>query len=254
MNAVDETSVRDQLEQALSVLDPAPPQLDTLRARAGRRRRTRRVFGGFLVVATAGVAVAVIAAVVTVAPAGRDKIQVAAPPTRDSLVRFATANGALKIAGPFGGNPGWYGVFSTKHAIVVANYVGQQWRPDGPAVTSLGPGRFVTRLSQGPALGSAETPSIAVRTVGGDVTYFGSVLRRGTHRWLPSNFGPCAHHKLCYSPSNSEPYGHPAGDGFVSTSNNCTPYCAAGTNYRITWRWSAPKQKFAAVSERALKR
>jgi hypothetical protein len=173
-------------------------------------------------------------------------------PTHASLVAYAKAHGGLKVAGPYAGNPGWFGAFSTKRAIVVVDFAGH-WRPDGPAVKSLGKGKFVTRLGRGPRLGAAATtPSIAVRILGGDVSYFGSVLRRGANRWQPASFGGCGHHKLCFTPSNSEPYGHRVGKRFVSISNNCTPNCAAGTEYRVTWRWNAGTSKFVAKSERVL--
>lgn len=253
MNAF-EMSVREQLERAVRLLDPVAPALDTVRARAGRRKRTRRAAGGFMVVGVAGAVAAIFATVIAGAPAGKARVQIASPPTHESLVHFAKAHGGLKIAGPFAGQPGWYGAFSTKRAIVVADYVAAHWQTDGPAVTSLGKGQFVTRLGEGPRLGdSATTPSIAVRMVGGDVTYFGSVLRRGADRWLTATFGPCGHHGLCYAPSNSEPYGHPAGTGFVSINNTCRPNCAAGTEYRVIWRWSPPKRKFVAASEQPLK-
>lgn len=249
MNAVDETQVRDQLERAVNVLDPVPPPLDLLRSRAARRRRTRRTVGGVMALAVAGAVAAIVVAVVTVAPGGTGRLQVASPPTHESLVRFAKSHSGLKVAGPFEGKPGWYGAYTTKRAIVVAAYAGGRWHQDGPVVTSLGKGRFVTGLGPGPRLGaSATTPSITVRVIGGDVSYFGSVLRRADGRWRAARFGTCGHDRLCY-PSSSEPYGHLTAAGFVSVNNDCTPNCAAGTEYRVTWKWRPVLGKFAAVSE-----
>jgi hypothetical protein len=254
MNPTDEMSIRDQLDRAVRLLDPVAPALDNLRARAGRRRRNRRATGGFMAVGVVGAMTAIFATVIVGAPSGKASLQVAAAPTHQSLVRFATANGGLKIAGPYGGKSAWYGAFSTKHAIVVADYDGTRWRADGPAVTSLGKGQLVTRLGRGPQLGGEATPtSFAVRVIGGDVSYFGSVLRRSSDSWGAAKFGGCGHSGLCYTPSTSEPYGHRVGAGFVSVNNNCTPNCAVGTEYRVTWRWSAPKDKFLAVSEHAPK-
>jgi hypothetical protein len=252
MNAVDEASVREQLQRAVSVIDPAPPQLDMLRSRAVRRTRTKRVAGGVMVLAVAGAAAAIVATIVSVAPGGNSRVQIASAPTHQSLVRFAKAHGGLKVTGPFAAKPGWYGAFTTKRAIVVATYTGQQWHQDGAAVTSLGAGKFVSRLGEGPQLAGATTPSIYVRVVGADVSYFGSVLRRSGSRWRTARFGTCGHNKLCY-PGNSEPYGHPVGHGFVSIANDCTPNCAAGTNYRVTWQWRAAQAKFVATAERVVK-
>jgi hypothetical protein len=249
MNSLDEAKVREQLERAVDPIDPLPPHLEMLRSRAVRRKRTRRAFGGVMILAVAGAAAAIVTAVVVAAPGGTDRLRVASGPTHHSLVSFAKAHGGLKVAGPFGGSSGSYGVFSTKQSIVVARYAGTHWREDGSAVTSLGKGQFVTRLGEGPRLGSAATtPSMYVRVIGGDVSYFGSVLERIGGQWRTARFGSCGHDKLCY-PSNSEPYGHPAAPGFVSVSNNCTPNCAVGTNYRVSWRWSAAKAKFVASSE-----
>lgn len=250
MNDFHEAQVREQLARAVRGIDPVAPQLDTLRSRAVRRKRTRRTVGGVMAVAVAGAAAAIVATVVAAAPGGNGQVQVASSPTHQSLVRFAKSHGGLRVAGPFAGKPGWYGAFTTRRAIVVADYVDHQWRQDGAAVTSLGKGRFVTRLGLGPRLGSAATtPSIAVRVIGGDVSYFGSVLRRDVNGWRTANFGRCGHHGLCFTPSNSEPYGHTVSGGFVSINNNCTPNCAAGTEYRVTWRWSVGARKFVAISE-----
>jgi hypothetical protein len=248
MNSLDETQVREQLARAVDVIDPLPPQLDMLRSRAVRRKRTRRTFGGVMILAVAGATAAFLMAVVFTAPGGTDRLRVAAGPTHHSLVSFAKSRGGRKVAGPFTGSSASYGVFSTKQAIVLARYVGTHWRQDGPAVTSLGKGQFVTRLGRGPRLGTATTPSMYVRVIGGDVSYFGSVLQRSGGQWGAVRFGSCGHDTLCY-PSNSEPYGHPTASGFVSVSNNCTPNCAGGTNYRVSWRWSAGKAKFVATSE-----
>jgi hypothetical protein len=258
MNTLDESEVRKQLERAVDQLEPVAPPLEMLRARAVRRRRSRRTAGSLMVLAVAGAAAAIVVAVAVLAPSGNDRLQVAAgsvatAPTHASLVRFAKAHGGKHVAGPFTGASASYGVFSTKQAIVVADYDGTQWHQDGPAVTALGKGQFVTRLGLGPQLGAhPSTPSIYVRMIGGDVSYFGSVLRRTGGQWRAAKFGACGHNRLCY-PSNSEPYGHVTAGGFVSVSNNCTPNCAAGTDYRVTWAWNPAKQKFDAASEVAIR-
>lgn len=250
MNPADETAIREQLDSALSVINSVAPPLDAVLSRATRRKRTRRIAGGFMAVAATGAAVAIVATVVSAAPTHDATVKVGAAPSHASLVAFAKAHGAKKIAGPFRGTSGSYGTFTTKRAIVVAHYDGTQWQQDGAPVTKLGPGRFVMKLSKGPQLGNnVSSPSFAVRVVGGDVSYFGSVLYRDANGWRPANFGTCGHHKLCYSPSNSEPYGHVKGGQFVSINNDCTPNCAAGTEFHVFWKWNAAKAEFVAGHE-----
>jgi hypothetical protein len=94
--------------------------------------------------------------------------------------------------------------------------------------------------------------SFAVRTIGGDVSYFGGVLVDDGGMWTAARFAKCPDHKTlsCAYPGTTQPYGHLAHGAFVSVSNDCTPNCAAGTDYRITWRWKASERKFVVGAVR----
>jgi hypothetical protein len=254
MKAVEENAVRELLAQAVSPIDPVAPPFASVRQRAVRRRRTRRTAGGFMVVIATGAAVAIVASIVSATPGGNAELRAASAPTHASLVQFARAHGGHKlVAGPFTGSSGSYGVFARTKNIEVAAYGAGKWHQDGPDVSGLGNGSLVTHLGLGPKL-NATTPSLWVGVIGGDVSYFGSVLYRGDHRWLIAHFGGCGHHGLCPTPSTSQPYGHPAKEIFTSVSNNCTPNCAAGIDYRVTWSWRVAKHRFSAAAEHALKR
>lgn len=257
MTAVDETSIRDQLTRAVDILDPAPPPLAELQARAAKRRRTFRLTAGFSAVALAGACAAVVAVVITTGSGGTTTVTPAAAPSASSLANFAAANGALgtadehKITDPLHGSAGYFGAFIVKRGVSLAAWDGSAWHIDGATITKFGKGKWILRVAPGPALGdAATTPSVYVRGIGGSVSYFGFVLRREAAGWHTTSFGSCGHHKLCYTPSDSEPYGRPGNDGFVSVNNSCTPDCAAGNEWRVDWRWNAEKDEFVAVRTR----
>lgn len=258
MTPVDETSIRDQLARAVDILDPAAPPLAELESRAAKRRRTFRLATGFGAVALAGACAAVVAVVViTAGSGGTAKVTPAAAPSASSLADFAAANGALgtadqhKITGPLPGTSGYYGAFIVRQGVSLAAWDGSAWQLDGATITKFGKGKWILRVAPGPALGDASTtPSVYVRGLGGSVSYFGFVLRRGTAAWHTTSFGGCGHHKLCYTPSDSEPYGRPGNTGFVSVNNSCTPDCAAGNEWRVDWRWDVAKDEFVAVHTR----
>jgi hypothetical protein len=255
MNALSEREVREQLTAALERLDPPPPPLDELQGRAKRRTRIRWGGAGVLAVAAAAVVVAVLVVVIP-GNAGRGRVQPETMPSRSSLVAYAHQHGGLRIAGPIAPDnvgpgdqlPEAVGAFTTKRAIIVVEYHqnGGWAEPGGARVTSLGAGRFVTSLTADHVISPY---SFAVRIVGGDVSYFGAEIRYDVKRqaWVPARFGKCGPGD-CY-PGTTVAYGHPDNDGFTSVQNNCTPYCAAGQQYRIQWAWRSRAAKFVAVRE-----
>ena len=254
MNATDETSIRAQLARAVEVLDPAAPPLAALQLRAAKRRRRFRLGTGFGAVALAGACAAVVAVVITAGSGGTAKVTPASAPSTSSLADFAAANGAIgtvaehKITGPLQGTSGYYGAFIVKQGVSLVAWNGSAWHLDGATIKKFGAGKWILRVAPGPSLGdAATTPSVYVRGLGGSVSYFGFVLQRGTAGWHTTSFGGCGHHQLCYTPSDSEPYGRPGNAGFVSVNNSCTPDCAAGNEWRVSWRWDAAKDKFVAV-------
>ena len=180
MNTVDEASIRDQLAQAVEILDPVAPPLAAIEASAAKRRRTFRIAGGLGAVALAGACAVVAAVVITSGPGTTAKVTPATAPTTQSLTDFAIAHGAIHsrfgriVAGPFEGSGGFYGAFTVKPGVQVASWNGSSWELAGAAVSKLGPGRFLMKLGPGPELAGAS--SIYVRSMGGDVSYFGSVL------------------------------------------------------------------------------
>jgi hypothetical protein len=256
MTGLDDTNVRDELTRALEVFDPAPPPFAAILARAtGRRRRRRRVTTVFSMVALPAAVAAVVIAGVSINPGSTAQVRTASP-TRHSLVTFAKAHGGKVIGGPFAGTATSYGAFATKKGIVVADYTGSHWQLDGPPITSITPAGAVQKIARGPVLAtSAPTPAIWAKIEGGDVSYFGVVLHHVGDRWRLAKFGTCGHHNLCYGVTNEQAYGHPVGGrGFVSVQNNCKPYCAAGTNYRIHWQWKASRGRFETTSVHNIKR
>jgi hypothetical protein len=246
MNPVDEASIREQLERAVEIIDPVPPPLAHLEARAAKRRRTFRLAGGLGGVALAGACAAVVAVVITAGPGDTAKVTPATAPTSQSLAHFASANGAVKgyrkppiIAGPFHGQDGYFGAFTVKAGVSVTTWNGSAWQLDGPTIKKFGSGRFLLKIGSGPAVNG---PSLYVRGIGGDVSYFGYVLQDVTSGWTPVLFGKY----------DSLPYGHPAPPGFVSVRNTCTPDCAEGTHIRDFWRWSSTKDKFVLARSHRL--
>jgi hypothetical protein len=104
--------------------------------------------------------------------------------------------------------------------------------------------RFTPTL---PGANGTGAPTVYVRVIGGDITYAGWFLRQVGQHWDPARFGTCGHHGLCYPHANSEPYLHQTRTGLVSVSNNCSPDCAAGTDFRIQWVWNPTREIFVAV-------
>lgn len=254
MNAVDERSIREQLERALAPLDPAAPPLDTLRAQAARRRRFRYSIGAGLTTVAAGIVVAVL----IVVPGGKPKsVVVGNGPARDSLAAFAAAQHGKHLAGPIESSSGYYGAFTVKKGIQVARYAAGAWRLDGDVITKYGPGRWVVKMSDGGGVIPGR-PSFQMRYQGGDVSYFGGVFfladeNSGHATWRAARFGRCNLKKVsCYYPGETQPYGHVVDGVFTSIHNDCTPYCAAGTDYRFTWKWDSPEQRFTVATHHAI--
>jgi hypothetical protein len=249
MTKMTEQEIRERLERAVAPIDPIAPPLDALRASAVKLRRFRISVGGGLLAAAAA---AVTVAVVVVPASGSSHVSVASSPTPASLNAYASAHGGKHVVGPIKDVTHYAGAYTTKKAIVVVRFANGGWHVDGKPITKYGPGMYVQNLTDAGAV-IPGAGAIDVRTQGGDVTYFGGILYDASGTWTPAKFGTCGHHKLCY-PGTTEGYGHVAPSGsFVSLVNNCEPYCAAGTDYRITWAWSAAKERFEATSVKVLK-
>jgi hypothetical protein len=242
VNSIDERGIRDQLERAVAPLDPVAPALDVLRRRGAHRRRMHVTFGAGM----ATVAAAVVALVLVPNGGSKKQVGITTRPARESLAAYAAAHHGKHVAGPVDSRSGYYGAFTVKRGIQVVHYVNGAWRPDGPMVVGAGEGRFVVKLSSGNAVIPGE-PSFELHTLGGDVSYYGGVLRDYGARWERARFGTCGHHKLCYA-ALMEPYGHIVNGEFVSMQNDCTPNCAAGHMYRVTWRWNSSSDRFEAAA------
>lgn len=208
------------------------------------RRFRISVAGGLTAVAAAAITVAV----VVVPASGSQGVNAAAAPTQASLSSYASSHGGKHVAGPVLDGSHYVGAFATKQAIVVVRYASGRWHADGAPVTKFGPGRFVRRLSDGGGVVPGHA-SFAVRIVGGDVSYFGGVLYDAGGTWKGAMFAKCAGHKnlSCAYAGDSEPYGHVVRGSFQSTHNNCTPNCAAGKNYVVTWKWNAARTRFVVA-------
>jgi hypothetical protein len=239
MNEMTEKEIRERLERAVAPIDPVAPALDVLRERAVKLRRLRISMGGGLLAAAAA---AVTVAVVVVPANGSSRVHVAAAPSQASLTKYASDHGGKHASAPVVDGSHYVGAYSTKSGIQVVSFGGGAWRADGSEITKYGPAIRLADAS-GVIPGHA---AFAVRTIGADVSYFGGVLYDANGTWTPAHFGKCPSHKAlsCAYAGVSEPYGHVAAGNFVSVSNNCKPYCAAGTNYSITWRWNSAKKLF----------
>ncbi|HWC33744.1 MAG TPA: hypothetical protein VG650_02840 [Mycobacteriales bacterium] len=251
MNAIDERAIREQLQRAVAPLDPAAPPLEELRARAARRRRLRYSLGATVAVAAA----AIVAVVLVVVPGGgSSRIQVSQAPSEESLASYAAAHHGKHVAGPLETGSGYVGAYATKNAVVIARYVDGAWQADGSVARPHGAGQYILRLSGGESVIPGHA-SFAERDKGGDVTYFGGVFYDDNGTWRDARFARCANRELsCAYPGTGQPYGHVVGGKFVSIHNDCTPYCAAGTEYRVTWRWDAASQRFVVATQRVIKR
>ena len=208
-------------------------------------RRFRISAGGGLLAAAAA---AVTVAVVVVPANGSQHVHVSAAPSQASLTRYASAHDGKHVAGPVVDGTHYFGAYATKQGIVVVRYADGAWRADGAPITKYGAGQYIVRLADGGEVVPGHA-SFAVRTIGGDVSYFGGVLYDANGTWTPARFAKCPNHKAlsCAYAGNSQPYGHVASGEFVSVSNNCTPNCAAGTDFLITWRWDSTKKQFVVA-------
>lgn len=251
MNPIDEQAIRDRLERAVAPLDPVAPSLDTLRGRAVRRRRVQYSMGAAVAVAAA----AIVAVVFVIVPSGgSSRVETSHAPSADSLATYAAAHHGKHVAGPIESDSGYVGAYVTKNAVAIAKYVNGAWRADGSIARPHGAGQYIMRLSDGQSVIPGHA-SFAERDKGGDVTYFGGVFYDDDGTWRDARFARCSNKELsCWYQGTGEPYGHVVGGRFVSIHNDCTPYCAAGTEYRVTWRWDAVSQRFTAISVRALSR
>jgi hypothetical protein len=242
VNENNQKEIRELLERAVAPIDPVGPPLDALRARAVKLRRFRiSVGGGLLAAAAAAVSVAVV-----VVPAnGSSRVHVAATPSQASLTKYASDHGGKHVSAPVVDGNHYVGAYSTKNGIQVVSFAGGAWKADGGEITKYGP---AIRLADASDVIPGHA-AFAVRTIGGDVSYFGGVLYDANGTWTPAHFAKCPTHKAlsCAYAGDSEPYGHIAQGKFVSVSNNCLPNCAAGTDYSITWRWNADKKRFAVT-------
>ncbi|HEX3898505.1 MAG TPA: hypothetical protein VHW74_04985 [Mycobacteriales bacterium] len=243
MNEMTEKEIRERLERAVAPIDPVAPALDVLRERAVKLRRFRISMGGGLLAAAAA---AVTVAVVVVPANGSSNVHVAAAPSQASLTKYVADHGGKHASAPLVDGSHYVGAYSTKNGIQVVSFGGGAWRADGGEITKYGP---AIRLGDASGVIPGHA-AFAVRTIGADVSYFGGVLYDADGTWTPAHFAKCPAHKAlsCAYAGPEEPYGHVATGSFVSVSNNCLPYCAAGTNYLITWRWNAALKQFGVKS------
>ena len=249
MNQLDEKEIRERLDRAVAPIDPIAPPLDSLRQRAVKLRRVRVSAGGGLLAAAA----AAVTAAVIVAPAHGSSTLNAAAPSRASLTTFAAAQHGKHITGPIVDGSHYAGAFTTKKAIVVAEYRSAGWHTVR-TFTSYGDGQYVLKLSDGGSVIPGHA-SFALRTVGGDVSYFGGVVYDANGSWRGAHFAKCAGHPNlgCAYAGGEQPYGHVVNGRFVAIYDNCTPNCAEGTDYRVTWRWDEPQHRFTVAKVTALR-
>ncbi|HEX3907377.1 MAG TPA: hypothetical protein VHW92_05560 [Mycobacteriales bacterium] len=257
MNALDEARVRSELHQAVDVLDPLPPPFAAVIAKGRRRRRTRLVVGGLTLAAAAAAAVV---AVVVIAPGGGTQtVRTASQPP--ALRPYARQNGGVPVkhskesldwvAGPVTTPAGRYGAFVTKRDLVLVKVVKGRWQTEAKVALGEGPPTLRLGVQAGPTLPSG-IPTFISRGEGGDVSYYGAVATDLGGRWQYARFGSCGKAD-CGNNINEASYLRMAGSRLVSEQNDCSPYCAAGTEYRIRWQWDESKQRFEAASVTAIK-
>ena len=252
MSVLDEAAIRSELHQAVDVLDPVPPPFAAVLQRGRRRRRARLLVGGIGLVTA--VAAAVVAVVVIAPGGGTQKVSTATPPP--PLRSYARANGGTPVkpsqfslpwlVGPITTATGRYGAFVTKRDLVVVRLVHNQWQTQASVPLGEGPPMFRLGVQRGPTLPSG-IPTFIARGEGGDVSYFGSVAADLGGTWSYARFGGCGT-AGCGSDVNSASYLRMKRGALVSEQNDCTPDCAAGTEYRIRWQWDPAKQRFEAAS------
>ena len=234
--------VRQRLQSALEEITPLERPVPELRHAVGRRKRQRWFLAGGLGSALAGAAAAVVVTLV-VGSNTTARLPISKSPTPPPLATYAHEHGGKRVAGPVNDASGEYGAYTTKKQIVVVKAVDGQWQQDGKPLHNPG---FLSGFRVGPTINSAGA-TFLLKTVGGDVSYFGMVVIRLDNGWHFARFGKCGAGQ-CY-PGNSEPYLRAGGSADVfSINNDCTPYCAAGTMYRVAWSWDPEQQKFFAAS------
>jgi hypothetical protein len=258
MNALDEAGIRSELHEAVDGFDPLPPPFAAVMERGRRRRRTRYVLGG-LAVAAAG-AVAVVAVVVLVPGGGTQTVTSATPPP--PLRPYARDNGGVPVkhmkdsldwvAGPVKTATGRYGAFVTRRDLVLVEVVKGEWQTLARVPLDEGPASYRLGVQPGPTLPSG-IPTFISRGEGGDVSYFGAVAADLGGRWQYAHFGSCGKGE-CGNNTSAASYLRMTGAGLVSEQNDCSPYCAAGTEYRIRWQWDVSKQRFDAATVTPIKR
>jgi hypothetical protein len=252
MSPLDESLIRSELHQAVAVLDPLPPPFPTVMARGRRRRRTRRAVAGVVIAAAVVVAVVAVVVIAPGGPGGRGSQRIVPAAPTPPLRAYARQHGGAPVkhsrfsldwvAGPVRTATGRYGAFVTDSDLVVVKVVRGRWTSQAKVSLNQGPPRFRLGVEPGPVVPGG-IPTFIARTEGGDVAYAAGVAVHFASGWRFAKFGLCGRGN-CPPGSTQESYLRMTHTGLISQQDDCTPDCAAGTEYLIGWQWNVAKQGF----------
>ena len=260
MNAsmVDENEIRTRLHAALDAVPVAQRLVPTL-ASAVRRRRTRRFLIGGLgasMVAGAGALAVVLGG--GAAPVSRVVNDPAATsptsPASVALRGYLAAHGGTHATGPVTDRRGTWALDVEPDGAHVLAYQRTTWR----SVSVVG--RPMSRLPiYGTALGLSEVNgdvTFLVRSAGADAS-FDAIVVATDGGW---GFAPfqCGQTRVACAAGQQAGVSLPSRfqlnlsivDGTLHSSNNtCSPSCADGTLYDVTWKWNATSQQFDVATD-----
>jgi hypothetical protein len=252
-----EDDVRAHLHGALDEVDVLPRPFAELRSAVTVRRRHRRIAGATVVAAVLGVGIASgLSAVGGNEHRDGAVIQPVEPKVDPAVAlrNYVSANSATSptavIAAPDGGT---YAADIEAGKVHVLSFEGHVWS----SVAELGApltGPPVIAVHRGPD-GAGSAAAFQVDEAGADAVFNGVVVSIGGE-WHYATFDCGTTAVACAGGRNKATTyavdGTEVGGAFHSEPNDCTPNCAEGTRYDVTWRWDSTLGVF--VVDSAVKR
>lgn len=250
---LDENEIRTRLHAVLDAVPVVQRPVPTLES-AARRRRTRRfLIGGLGVPIVAGAVALVVVLGGGAAPVSRVVSDPAATsptsPTSVALRGYVAAHDGTHATGPVTDRRGTWALDVERDGAHVLTYQQTSWR----SVSVVG-----RPMSRSPITGTA----LGLSEVNGDVTFlvrsdgadasFDAIVVATEGGWGLATFG-CGQTRVACAAGEQDGVGLPSrfqlnlaiiGGTLHSSNNTCSPSCADGTFYDVTWKWNATSRQF----------